>query len=96
MDIRDNASQQINRLLDNFLLKEDPKAYRELLESRLEELKVLCDEINPYIPLSQEHKEKLSALNIVSLDDPFALTNQLLVLTEDTLEELEKIKQQDK
>ncbi len=59
------------------------------LETRIKVLRSLCDQLDPYSPLEAETKNRLKELNINPINDPFALTNQLLLLMEDALEELE-------
>ena len=60
----------------------------EELKARIEILRSLCDQVDPYLPLNPMAQKRLRELKIDLLDDPFALTNQLLLLMEDALEEL--------
>ena len=61
----------------------------EFLANQIKELKLLCDEMDPYGEIGQEHLEKLSKLGISDLNDPFSLTNRLILMLEDSIEELE-------
>ncbi|EQC50343.1 hypothetical protein M899_2538 [Bacteriovorax sp. BSW11_IV] len=76
-----------------FFLNNEPEKRILELENKAELLKKLCHEIDPYSKITEEQKVSLETLEIVQFDDPFLLTNQLLLLTEDTLEELEELKQ---
>ncbi len=59
------------------------------LKKKAAVLKKLCQELDPYAPLGARQKKKLASLGVNNLDDPFQITNQLLLLLEDALEELE-------
>ncbi len=59
------------------------------LKKKATALKKLCQGLDPYAPLSALQKKKLTNLGVQNLEDPFQLTNQLLLLLEDALEELE-------
>lgn len=62
------------------------------LEARIKDLGEICQEIDPYQTVSDELKMRLLNYNILDLSDPFKITNQLLVLLEDTIDELHVIK----
>ncbi|MBC7429838.1 MAG: hypothetical protein H7336_14585 [Bacteriovorax sp.] len=64
----------------------------EYLEARIKILGDICTEINPYEPISDELKMRLMDFNILGLDDPFKVTNSLLMLLEDTIDELHVLK----
>lgn len=64
----------------------------KLLEAKIETLGAICNEINPYAEISDEQKMKLMNFNIVDFHDPFKITNQLLMLLEDAIDELHKLK----
>jgi hypothetical protein len=64
----------------------------QYLEARIRDLSAICQEIDPYQTISDELKMKLLNFNILDLSDPFKITNQLLVLLEDTIDELHLIK----
>lgn len=57
------------------------------LTRKINLLKKLCDEVDPWSPLPPEQIAALEKFQIVSTEDPFQLTNQLLLLLEDALEE---------
>lgn len=58
------------------------------LENRIASLSEICDELNPYLPINEELKKKLKAFHILELEDPFKITNALLTLLEDAIDEL--------
>ena len=62
----------------------------EELKEQVKVLRKICGQINPYAPLSPRIKKKLASYKITQWDDPFALTNKLLVLLDDSMEELEE------
>jgi phage terminase large subunit-like protein len=64
----------------------------EELNSRAEILKRLCHELDPYAPINEEDTKALHAMGITQTDDPFHLTNILILYVEDTLEEISKRK----
>lgn len=68
--------------LKNLSLKE--------LNSRANTLKELCLSLDPYSTLKEEDREKLVELGCKEIEDPFRLTNELILKMEDTLEEIEE------
>jgi|GEM_PF-2224255 len=61
------------------------------LNNRAETLQNICAELDPYSPLKESDIEQLKALGFENIDDdPFRLTNQLILKMEDTLEEIQK------
>lgn len=62
------------------------------LESRIKKLGDICNELNPYQPLSNEFKLRLREFNIMEFEDPFKITNALLMLLEDSIDELHLLK----
>jgi hypothetical protein len=64
----------------------------EFLEERIKVLGNICNEINPYGPISDDLKMRLLDFNILNLDDPFKVTNSLLMLLEDSIDELHILK----
>jgi hypothetical protein len=88
-----NDIAEIGRIQDNDLSDYNPLQEKiDYLEARIKLLGDICTEINPYAPIPDELKMKLMDFNIVSLDDPFKVTNTLLMLLEDTIDELHVIK----
>ena len=67
----------------------------DYLEARIKLLGDICTEINPYEAIPDELKMKLLDFNILDLNDPFKVTNKLLMLLEDTIDELHVIKPYD-
>ncbi len=63
-----------------------------LLESRIKKLGDICNELNPYGPVSDEFKKRLREFNIMEFEDPFKITNALLSLLEDAIDELHVLK----
>lgn len=59
-------------------------------DDQLEELRVFCDQFNPYQELGLEDKLRLQEYGIVKFDNPFEMTNQLLLLMENNLQYREK------
>ncbi len=64
----------------------------DYLEARIKVLGDICTEINPYEEISPDLKMRLLDFHILDLSDPFKVTNQLLMLLEDTIDELHVIK----
>lgn len=62
------------------------------LEARIKILGDICSEINPYESIPDELKMRLMDFNILNLDDPFKVTNSLLMLLEDSIDELHIMK----
>lgn len=62
------------------------------LEARIKKLSDICTELNPYEPISESMKMRLLDLNILDFSDPFKITNTLLMLLEDTIDELHVFK----
>jgi hypothetical protein len=62
------------------------------LEAKIKKLSDICTELNPYEPISDDLKMRLMDLNILDFSDPFKITNTLLMLLEDTIDELHVIK----
>ncbi|MFX3675428.1 MAG: hypothetical protein ACN6I6_00170 [bacterium] len=69
----------------------DKKLQLEMLKSKVERLNKLAGELDPYQPLSQEVQDELKSLGVLVLDDPFKLTNQLVVILEDATEQLHQL-----
>lgn len=63
------------------------------LQKRADILKDLCHRLDPYEPLQDEDLVRLKSIGIHHIDDPFHLTNTLILYVEDTLEEISKRKQ---
>ena len=64
----------------------------DYLEARIKVLGDICSEVNPYESIPDELKMRLLDFNILNLDDPFKVTNSLLMLLEDTIDELHILK----
>jgi len=81
-----------NHPLKQFFISENEKAERALiLENRISSLRKICEELNPFGNVEQEIKDQLKAFGIVHFDDPFQLTNRLILLMEDSIQELQEL-----
>lgn len=76
-----------NRKMDGQVVAQDKKLPANYLDDeRLELLKDLCLNLNPYEELSLEDKFKLQEFGVTDFSNPFAITNRLLFLLEDNLQ----------
>jgi hypothetical protein len=64
------------------------------LEMLIAKLKGICHEIDPYSELTLSMKERLVDIGIEEFNDPFALTNNLLFMTENAIEKLTNLKEE--
>ncbi|MBC7714898.1 MAG: hypothetical protein H7177_16240 [Rhizobacter sp.] len=88
-----NNLAEIGRINETDLSDYNPLQEKiETLEARIKMLGDICSEINPYETIPDELKMRLLDFNIVGLDDPFKVTNTLLMLLEDTIDELHVLK----
>lgn len=69
----------------------DKKLRLEELRVKAARLNALASDLDPYQELSDENRAELKAVGVLVLDDPFAITNQLVVILEDTIEELHRL-----
>lgn len=84
---------QIGQMNENDLSQYNPLQEKILeLEARIKMLGDICSEINPYEAIPDDLKMRLMDFNILNLDDPFKVTNTLLMLLEDTIDELHIMK----
>jgi len=91
-----NDIAEIGRIQETDLSEYNPLQEKiDYLEARIKTLGDICTEINPYEPIPDELKMKLMDFNILDLDDPFKVTNRLLMLLEDTIDELHILKPYD-
>ena len=60
----------------------------EELSNTIEDLNWLCKELDPYQPLDKEMTDKLSSYGIFEIDNPFMITNKLVFILENSVEEL--------
>ena len=54
----------------------------------IEDLNLLCNELDPYHPLTQEMGKRLATYGVFESDDPFLITNKLVLILENSVEEL--------
>ena len=62
------------------------------LEAQIAELEDICQHIDPAVELTAQMKERLERFHITDYYDPFMITNKLVVLLEDSIEEWQKLK----
>lgn len=58
------------------------------LNNRIKKLSDICQDLNPYQIISNELQLRLAEFHILELSDPFKVTNTLLILLEDSIDEL--------
>ena len=61
-----------------------------LLKNRVKILQDICDKIDPFQGISKEDRTILAQMGDFDYSNPYQLTNQLIVMMEDTLEELKR------
>lgn len=61
------------------------------LREKIHLVSKICDEINPYAEMSEEMKDKLRSFGIYNFDNPFQITNTLVVILEDSIERLQHL-----
>lgn len=83
-------TKELNNILNTSSHNQNEKI--KYLESRIESLSLICQELNPYAEIPDDLKIRLLNYNILELMDPFKVTNQLLMLLEDSIDELHRIK----
>jgi len=66
------------------------------LEEEISSLQKICQDLDPYAPLSNEVKCELQRFGIYEFTDPFTITNQLLVTMEDAIEKLHNLRHQER
>ena len=57
---------------------------------RIEILKDLCQNLDPFVPLNADMKSLLESLGIEHCDDPHILTKKLILMLEQALESAQK------
>ncbi len=62
-----------------------------ILKDKIETLKSICNELNPYLPISDEMKNTLLEFGIEDFSDPFKITNALIFTLENNMEELNRL-----
>jgi len=88
------TSELIHKTIKNLhsLARKTKGLRQQKLESKINELKHFCDRFDPYKELTSVEMSFLKKFNIHPPYDPFMLTNKLLMELEDTIEELEELK----
>ncbi len=57
------------------------------LDRKIEELKKLCGELDPFNKISKGHKKLLTKYGLNEIADPFELSNRLILLVENAIME---------
>ena len=88
------TSELIHKTIQNLntLAKKTQGFRKEKLETKINELKQFCDRFDPYKELTSVEMSFLKKYHIHPPYDPFMLTNKLLMELENTIEELEELK----
>ena len=63
----------------------ETKLFEPLSDAKLQILKEICADIDPFRPLSEELTLKLQEIGVQELEDPFKLTNHLLRTLEENI-----------
>lgn len=66
----------------------------KVLNDQIRELKNLCQALDPFLPIEAGHQEILKKYQITEFDDPFKLTNRLILLLENAIEEKMKLEKE--
>ncbi len=88
------TSELIHKTIENLnnLARKTRIIRQQKLENKIKELKHFCDRFDPYKELTSVEMSFLKKYHIHPPYDPFMLTNKLLMELEDTIEELEELK----
>ena len=73
------------------VLLETNEERKTQIKTKISRLNNLCHHINPYEELPVKIKNELSYFKIHDIKDPFSITNKLILLLEDSIEELQSI-----
>ena len=68
----------------------------KLLTQRVEILNDLCTNLDPYKDIPVKFQEALGEFGIYETSDPFTVTNKLVILLEESIEELQKLEESKK
>jgi len=85
----DKSNEPVSQKDNHYIGREE---YLLNLEVKIAELKDLCQNLDPYSPLSEKAKSKLLGHGINEFDNPFTITNKLLLLLEDSISEQLKLR----
>jgi hypothetical protein len=86
--MQNKISPNDNVTISHFSPDQEKIAAIAILEARIKKLGDICNELNPYAPVSKEFQLRLREFNIMEFEDPFKITNALLRLLEDSIDEL--------
>lgn len=90
--MQNKSSQDHNHTPGQFPLSSEIQEKVLDLETRIKKLGDICNELNPYQPVDAEFKLRLREFNIMEFEDPFKITNALLMLLEDSIDELHELR----
>ena len=77
--------------MDNHLSGPEQQKQIQHLTTTVRELNGLCNDLDPYLPIPDDMKIMLKNYGIEDFYDPFDITNQLLLLLENSIEELRRL-----
>ncbi len=60
-----------------------------ILKKKISLLEQLMKNLDPYAPLSKANETQLKKFNILNLNDPYILTNQLILCLEESVQQLQ-------
>ena len=63
----------------------------KLVSHKVEVLNKLCTNLDPYTNIPAACQKELNNLGIFELKDPFVVTNKLVILLEESVEELQEL-----
>ena len=88
-----NLKTEIIEKTSNPFLIADPDLQKKIdsLKNKIARLNSLCLELNPYQEISTYFQEELKFFGILEFSDPFFITNRLVTLLEDAINELHQI-----
>lgn len=70
-----------------------PEERLNFLNEKVEKLKFITDQLDPYKPLPEVMRLALKEFHLDHENNPFVLTNKLIILLEDAINELYELKQ---
>ncbi len=66
----------------------------ELLKRRVSYLNDICNTLNPYAPITIDMQKKLQRFHIKDLNDPFSITNKIVVMLENSVEDMHQLEKE--
>ena len=68
----------------------------KLINEKVEKLNLLCTDLDPYKEIPTQFQKELNNIGIFELNDPFVVTNKLVILLEESIEELHQLESKKK